>query len=72
MTRFSTTGGGGLKFFVVEHLGFKGRVRWTPTNIPANPTGMWCSAYWPQPCRIMGISEFSHQIEIDVGVLVRF
>ncbi|MGW8181131.1 MAG: outer membrane beta-barrel protein, partial [bacterium] len=39
-TRFSTTWGGGVKFFVSEHVGIRGQGRWTPTYIKSDPGGI--------------------------------
>lgn len=71
-TRFSTTWGGGAKFFVSEHFGFKGGVRWTPTYITTTPGGIWCNPYWPWYCWQVGNDHFSHQFEMGGGVIVRF
>ncbi len=71
-TRFSTTWGGGVKFFVSDHVGFKGGVRWTPTYITSTPGGMWCSPYWPWYCWVVSNDHFSHQFEMGGGIIARF
>ena len=71
-TRFSTTWGGGAKFFVSDHFGFKGGVRWTPTYITSTPGGIWCSPLWPWYCWVLSDDKFSHQFELGGGVIARF
>jgi opacity protein-like surface antigen len=71
-TRFSTTWGGGVKYFTTDHLGFKGGIRWTPTYIKSDPAGVWCSPYWPWNCWIMSNANYSHQFELSVGIVARF
>lgn len=71
-TRFSTTWGGGVKYFTTENLGFKGGVRWTPTRIAADDGGIYCSRYWVWECWTPSYSNFSHQFELSAGVVVRF
>jgi len=71
-TKFSTTWGGGVKYFTSDHIGFKGGMRWTPTYITTTPGGTWCSPYWPWNCWIVGNAHFSHQFEMAGGIVVRF
>lgn len=71
-TRFSTTWGGGVKYFTTDHLGFRGGVRWTPTYIKSEPGGIWCSPYWIPNCWQMSESSYSHQFELNAGIIVRF
>ena len=52
-TKFSTTWGGGLKYYTTDHLGFRGGVRWTPTYIKSEPAGIYCSPYWPWGCWLL-------------------
>ncbi|MBN2320115.1 MAG: porin family protein [Acidobacteria bacterium] len=71
-TRFSTTWGGGVKYFTTENFGFKGGIRWTPTRIDAGNGGIYCSPYWPWDCWTPSYSNFAHQFELNAGVVVRF
>jgi opacity protein-like surface antigen len=71
-TRFSTTWGGGVKYFTGDTIGFRGGVRWTPTHISSEPGGIWCSPYWPWDCWVLEKANYSHQFELSVGVVVRF
>lgn len=69
-TRFSTTWGGGVKYYSSEHLGFRGGIRWTPTRINSDSSGIFCSSHWD--CWILNESSFSHQFEFNVGIVARF
>ena len=71
-TKFSTTWGGGVKYYTSDHLGFKGGIRWTPTYINSNSDGIYCSPHWPWECYIVSKSNYSHQFELSAGILVRF
>jgi opacity protein-like surface antigen len=71
-TKFSTTWGGGVKYFTTESIGFKGGIRWTPTRIDAYDGGIYCSSYWSWNCWTPSYSNFSHQFELNAGVVVRF
>lgn len=71
-TRFSTTWGGGVKYFTTDHLGFRGGVRWTPTYINSESAGIWCSPYWPWHCWALSNANYSHQFEINAGIMLRF
>jgi len=69
-TRFSTTWGGGVKWYGTDHVGVRMTARWTPTYINTDPTGYWCSPYWG--CWIVGEANYSHQFEFNGGVILRF
>ncbi len=72
-TKFSTTWGGGIKYYTSDHLGFKGGIRWTPTYISSDPEGIYCSPYWPGwTCYVVSNSNYSHQFELNAGLIVRF
>ena len=71
-TRFSTTWGGGVKYYTSDHLGFRGGVRWTPTYIKSDPAGVWCSPLWPWNCWLLSNANYSHQFELSVGIVARF
>lgn len=71
-TRFSSTWGGGVKFYASEHLGFRASGRWTPTYINSDPGGIWCSPYWPGQCWVIGDPNYSHQFEMTGGVIFAF
>ncbi len=69
-TRFSTTWGGGVKWYGSDHLGVRMTARWTPTYINTDPSGYWCSPYWG--CWIVGEANYSHQFEFNAGLILRF
>ena len=72
-SKFSTTGGGGVKLFQSEHLGVRLSARWTPTYIRSDPSGFWCSPYWiGGVCWIIEEPNYSHQFEFNGGVILRF
>ena len=71
-TRFSSTWGGGLKFFTTDHFGFRAGVRWTPTYINSEFTGFVCSPFWPWDCYAISESNYSHQFEFNGGVVIRY
>ena len=71
-TRFSSTWGGGVKFYTSEHIGFRASGRWTPTYINSDPGGIWCSPYWPGACWVVGDPNYSHQFEMSGGVILSF
>ena len=69
-TRFSTTWGGGVKWYGTDHLGVRMTARWTPTYINTDPGGYWCSPYWG--FWIVGEANYSHQFEFNAGLILRF
>jgi len=71
-TKFSTTWGGGVKYFTTDHLGVRAGVRWTPTYIKSEASGVWCSPYWPWNCWLMANPNYSHQFELNAGIILRF
>jgi len=71
-TKFSTTWGGGIKYYTSDHLGLKAGIRWTPTYINSNTDGIYCSDYWDWSCYTVSSSSYSHQFELSAGIIVRF
>jgi opacity protein-like surface antigen len=67
---FSTTWGGGLKFYPASKVGFKFGVRWTPTHIRSDPSGIWCNPRFG--CWLIGPSIYANQVEFGAGILLRF
>jgi hypothetical protein len=66
---FSSTWGGGLKFYVVNALGAKITGRWTPTYINST-TALWCDV--EMYCWVVDDPNYSQQFELTGGVTVRF
>ncbi|HSF18094.1 MAG TPA: hypothetical protein VLK65_21335 [Vicinamibacteria bacterium] len=69
-TRFSSTWGGGVKFYPAPAFGLALTARWTPTQIRSDPAGFWCSPYWG--CFVLEQSKHSHQFEFTGGLSFRF
>jgi opacity protein-like surface antigen len=67
---FSTTWGGGLKFYPASKVGFKLGVRWTPTHIRTDPSGIWCNTRFG--CWVISTRVYSNQVEFGAGILLRF
>jgi opacity protein-like surface antigen len=70
-TQFSTTWGGGVKFFPSKSVGLKLEMRWTPTYIKSDPAGVWCGGYY-WGCWVVGDSDYSNQLKMSAGVIFRF
>lgn len=70
-TQFSTTWGGGVKFFPSKSVGVKLEMRWTPTYIKSDPEGIWCGGYY-WGCWVVGESDYSNQFKMAAGVIFRF
>ncbi len=71
-TKFSTSWGGGVKWYGTEHIGVRMGIRWTPTYISSNPAGYWCSPFWPGGCWLVSEANYSHQFEFNTGLILRF
>jgi opacity protein-like surface antigen len=69
-TKFSTTWGGGVKYYFSPNVGAKVGARWTPTFINSTDEGVWCD-YW-YGCWVIQDMQYSHQFETSVGITVRF
>jgi opacity protein-like surface antigen len=69
-TQFSTTWGGGVKFYPSPRLGFRVGMRWTPTYIKSDPGGWWCDPYWG--CYMVGNAQYANQFDFSGGVTIRF
>jgi len=61
-----------VKYFTSDHLGFRGGVRWTPTYIKSEAAGIWCDPWWPWYCWHVSNANYSHQFELNVGIIARF
>ncbi len=71
-TRFSTTWGGGVKFYANDNIGFNFTGRWVPTYISSSDAGIWCSPYWPGGCWVLQNANYSNQFDLSGGVNIRF
>lgn len=70
--KFSSTWGGGVKFFASPNFGVNVMARWTPTYIKSDPGGIWCSPYWPGACWQLEDPDYSNQLQFSGGVTLRF
>jgi Outer membrane protein beta-barrel domain len=69
-TRFSSSIGGGLKFYFTRYVGAKVAVRVTPTYVTSTPGGVWCDPYYG--CWPITDDHYSTQFDTSVGVTFRF
>jgi opacity protein-like surface antigen len=69
-TQFSTTWGGGVKFYATPNVGFKFTARWTPTYIKTDEAGYWCDPFYG--CWVVGDPDYSHQFDLSGGIVIRF
>jgi hypothetical protein len=69
-TQFSSTFGGGLKFYFTRYFGAKVTVRATPTYITSTRGGVWCDPYYG--CWPITDDHYSTQFDSSVGVTFRF
>ena len=69
-TKFSFSVGGGLKYFVSRHLGFRAQARYTPTYLYSTSDGVWCN--WWGYCWVIPNDHFLHQGDVTGGVILRF
>ena len=71
-TKFSSTWGGGVKFFASPHFAINVMGRWTPTYIKSDPAGIWCSPYWPGACWQLSQPDYANQLQFAAGVTFGF
>lgn len=69
-TQFSTTWGGGVKFFASPNVGLRVSATWSPTYITTEPGGTWCDPYWG--CYVVGDAKYANQFHFNGGVTFRF
>ena len=69
-TQFSSTFGGGLKFYFTRYVGARVAVRVTPTYITSTRGGVWCDPFYG--CWPVTDDHYSTQFDTSVGVTVRF
>ena len=72
-SKFATTWGAGAKYYPSEKVGIRAGFRWTPANLGETADEWLCSPYWPVACAVSGDNtQYAHQYEISVGVVIRF
>lgn len=69
-TKFSFGVGGGVKYFMTRHLGFRAQARYTPTYAYTSNGGVWCN--WWGYCWVVPNDHFIQQGDVTGGVVVRF
>jgi opacity protein-like surface antigen len=70
-TKFSSTWGGGVKFYPSPKVGVRGTLRWTPTYIKSDAGGLWCDPFYPT-CWVLSNPDYVNQFELSGGVTFRF
>lgn len=69
-TQFSSTIGGGVKFYFSPNIGAKVTGRYTPTFITSDPEGVWCDPWYG--CWQVVDTEYSNQFDFSAGITIRF
>jgi Outer membrane protein beta-barrel domain len=69
-TKFSFGVGGGVKYFVSRHLGFRIQARYTPTYLYSTNGGVWCN--WWGYCWVVPNDHFLQQGDVSAGVILKF
>jgi opacity protein-like surface antigen len=70
---FSFSLGGGIKYFLSSHFGFRGEARWSPTLLSASDSGFWCRIGGAgASCVIKLKASLQHQVDLTGGVIFRF
>jgi hypothetical protein len=69
-TKFSFGLGGGVKYFMTRHIGFRVQARYTPTYAYSTSGGVWCN--WWGYCWVVPNDHFIQQGDVTGGVVFRF
>jgi len=70
---FSFALGGGIKYFLASHFGFRGEVRWCPTLLSASDSSFWCKIGGSgASCLINLKTSLQHQFDLTGGIVLRF
>jgi opacity protein-like surface antigen len=69
-TKFSFGVGGGVKYFVSRHLGFRLQARYAPTYLYSTSGGVWCN--WWGYCWVVPNDHFLQQGDVTTGLILRF
>ncbi len=73
LSRFSISLGGGIKYFLTNHVGFRGEARWAPTLLSASDSSFWCSIGGAGAnCVIHLKTTLQNQLDLTGGVVFRF
>jgi opacity protein-like surface antigen len=72
-TYFSFSLGGGIKYFVSRHIGFRGEARWSPTLVSASDSSFWCSIGGAgATCLVHLKAALQDQLDVTGGIVFRF
>jgi opacity protein-like surface antigen len=71
ITRFAFAVGGGAKYNVSEHIGFRGQVKFSPTYLTTTNGGYWCDPFWGG-CWTVGNNHYLNEVDISGGITFRF
>jgi opacity protein-like surface antigen len=69
-TKFSFGVGGGVKYFVSRHVGFRVQARYAPTYLYSTSGGVWCN--WWGYCWVIPNDHFLQQGDVTAGMIFRF
>ncbi len=73
LSRFSFSLGGGIKYFLTNHVGFRGEARWAPTLLSASDSAFWCSIGGAGAnCVVHLKTTLQNQLDLTGGVVFRF
>jgi opacity protein-like surface antigen len=70
---FSFALGGGIKYFLTNHIGIRGEARWSPTLISASDSKFWCSIGGSGAACVINLdASLQHQFHLTGGFVFRF
>jgi hypothetical protein len=69
-TKFSTTWGAGVKWYVTPRIGLQAHLKWTPTYVKSDPGSYWCDPYWG--CGVTSDPDYVNQFQLGGALLARF
>jgi hypothetical protein len=73
MSYFSFSIGSGVKYYLSNHFGLRGEVRWSPTVVSASDGSFWCySGGSGGACLIRLTTALQHQMDLTGGLFFRF
>ncbi len=73
LSRFSFSLGGGIKYFLTNHVGLRGEARWAPTLLSASDSSFWCSIGGAGAnCVIHLRTTLQNQLDLTGGIVFRF
>lgn len=70
VTKFSYALGGGVKYFVSEHVGVRLQIRYAPTYLYSTSAGVWCN--WYGFCFSVPNDHYLNQGDVTGGLILRF